>query len=269
MNLIKDIELLNGIIQKYFSKNTFTNNYLLSSAYSQYIADKKLYFVKTASNAIILVEKADFYQLYYYINNQNELVTFNIDRPLTMEILYRGEAQRPYEVLSFWEKCGFRQHLTRDMMTASYRQLILPPENASNIHIKYAETEKEIIYSKELIETTFDKYTGDVLTSQEIYSFAENKNIICAYLEEKLCGILQFEIKNNVVWLGHIAVAPQFRGFGIANALVKSYISMNMKQPDTRYQLWVIQDNTKATTLYNKFGFVYGNKTSASMLKDY
>jgi GNAT superfamily N-acetyltransferase len=120
-----------------------------------------------------------------------------------------------------------------------------------------------------MIETTFDKYTGDVLTSQEVYSFAENKNIICAYLEEKLCGILQFEIKKNVVWLGHIAVAPQLRGFGIANALVKSYISMNMKQPDTRYQLWVIQDNTKATTLYNKFGFVYGNKTSASMLKDY
>ena len=128
---------------------------------------------------------------------------------------------------------------------------------------------KKLFYSKELIENTFDKYTGDILTFQEVNSFAENKNIICAYLEGKLCGVLQFEIKNNVVWLGHIAVAPEFRGNGIANALVKAYISINNEsQPDTRYQLWVIQDNTKATTLYNKFGFVYGNKTSASMLKD-
>ena len=154
-------------------------------------------------------------------------------------------------------------------MQASYKQLILHSGNISDIEIKYVETDKEITFSKELIENTFDKYTGDILTLDEVKSFVNNRNIICAYFEGNLCGILQFEIKNNVVWLGHIAVSSEFRGHGIANALVNAYIVNNAKNPNTRYQLWVIQDNTKAKTLYNKFGFIYGNKSSASMLKDY
>ncbi len=88
-----------------------------------------------------------------------------------------------------------------------------------------------------------------------------------AYDEERLCGALQFEIKNNVVWIGHIAVSAGFRGKGIANELVKSYITINANQPNTRYQLWVMQDNPGAIGLYKKFGFIFANKTAASMLK--
>ena len=268
MNLIEDIESLNEIIDNYFVKNTITNNYMLSSAYSQYIADKNLFCVTTVSNVCILIKKADFYQLYYYINNQNELLAFDIDQPITMEILYRGETQRPDEILSYWEKCGFKQHLTRDNMMASYKQITFSSKDASDIEIKYAETEAEVIFTKELIENTLDKYTGDILTYDEVHDFVANKNVICAYWKGKLCGILQFEIKNKVVWLGHVAVASGYRGKGIAKELVKAYIVNNAMQSNTRYQLWVIQDNIGATTLYHKFGFIYGNKSSVSMLKN-
>lgn len=269
MQLIRNLEQLNDIIQNYLRKDTFTNNYLLSNSYSEYIAHNKLYYLKKAHNAVILAEKHDFLQLYYYISNLDELMDVSkIDIPITMEILYRGELQRPCEIISYWEKCGFRQHLTRDMMTASFKQLTLPPENEPNIQTKYAETNEEITFSKELMDATFDKYTGDILTYNEIILLAKKKNIICAYLEKNLCGILQFEIRNNVFWLGHIAVDTKFRGFGVANSLVKTFITINMKLPETRYHLWVIKNNTKATTLYKKFGFIYGNKTSASMLKE-
>lgn len=268
MNLIRDIELLNEVIRNYFRKNTITNNYILSGDYFKYIADSKLHYVTTYSNACILVEKADFYQLYYYINNQSELMTLDDYKPIVMEILYRGEVQRPGEIIKYWVKCGFRQHLTRDIMAAAYNQLTIPSGTTSDIKIKYGETDQEITFTKELIENTFDKYTGDILSLDEVKSFIKNRNIICAYLKGNLCGILQFEIKNNVVWLGHIAVKPEYRGYGIANALVKVYIVNNAVNQNTKYQLWVIQNSAKATTLYNKFGFVYGNKSSASMLKD-
>jgi len=153
-------------------------------------------------------------------------------------------------------------------MTASYGQLNIPGENKSDILIKYADTDYEICFSKKLIESTFDKYTGDILTLEEVLFYAREKNIICAYLGKDLAGILRFEIKNNLVWLQHIAVATQFRGNGIANALVKRYILDNRKHPETRYQLWVLTDNSKARTLYSKFGFIYGSKSSTSMLKD-
>ena len=187
--------------------------------------------------------------------------------PVVMEIIYRGVLQRPLETITYWEKCGFKQHLTRDLLTTTYKQLIPIEKKSMDIQIKYADTEEEILYSKELIENTFDKYTGDILTYREVKYFADNKSIICAYFRGNLSGVLQSEKKHNIVWLGHIAVAPEYRGNGIADALVDAYIENNKLQSDTRYHLWVIQDNSKATTLYNKFGFVYGNKTSASMLK--
>lgn len=267
MNLIKDIESLNDLIQKHFVKNTLTNNYVLADSYLKYIAENKLYSVSTTSNVCILVKKPDFYQLYYYINNQEEQIRLDVDKPITMEILYRSESQRPVEIFLYWEKCGFKQHLTRDNMVASFQQLSVPTGIASKVEIRLAESEADIIFTKQLIETTLDKYTGDVLTYEEVRSFVENKNVICASLEGKLCGILQFEIKNNVVWLGHISVAEGFRGKGVANELVRSYIVSNAKQPNTRYQLWVIQDNIGAVKLYHKFGFIFGNKSSASMLK--
>jgi ribosomal protein S18 acetylase RimI-like enzyme len=267
MNLIPDIESLNKLIQHYFVKNTITNNYVMPDAYNQYIADSKLFYVSTDANLALLVAKNDFFQLYYYINNQDELLQLDIGHAVTMEILYRGESQYPLQIMSYWGKCGFKKHLTRDNMVASFQQLSVPTDITSEIGIRFAASESEIEFAKQLIESTLDKYTGDMLTHEEVRSFVENKNVICASLEGELCGILQFEIKNNVVWLGHISVAEGYRGKGVANELVKSYIVSNATQPNTRYQLWVIQDNIGAVKLYHKFGFIYGNKSSASMLK--
>jgi len=268
MNLIKDIESLDHLMQKYFVKNTITNNYVLIAAYHHLIEDQKLYFTTSPSNLCILVKKADFYRLYYYINNQDELIDFENDSSVVMEILYRGETHKPTEIISYWEKCGFKPHLTRDNLIASYSQLIIPIDKPAYLEIKHAETEAEINFTKELIESTLDKYTGDILTYEEVSTFVKNRNVLCAYWAGKLSGILQFEIKNNMVWLGHIAVDSEFRGKGIAKELVKAYIQTNVSQPGTKYQLWVIQNNIGATALYYKFGFVYNNKSSASMIKN-
>lgn len=268
MELIPDIGTLNNLIQEYLIKNTVTNSYVMADAYTSHITERRLFYFATGHNACILLERSDYYQLYYFINDKDELTVPDTDCPVMMEILYRGESQRPGEIIAYWEKAGFRQHLTRDVLSASYSNLVIPSVDNAKIDIKYAETEREAVYSKELIEQTFDKYTGDVLSIGETQSYLVKKNILCAYLEGSLCGILQFELKNNVVWLGHIAVSPEFRGYGIANALVKKYIVDNAISPATRYQLWVIQDNATAVSLYHKFGFVYGNKSSASMLRD-
>lgn len=267
MNLINNTEILDNLIQEYFVKGTVTNNYVLSGDYLQYIAARELFYISSSSNLCLLVKKKDFYKLYYYINDHGEGMYINAGLPVMMEILYRGLAEKPLKIMKYWEKCGFKEHLSRDCMVAAYKQTALPSLNFSGTEIKYAESEAEISFTKDLIEKSLDKFSGDILSYDEVKSFVKKKNVICAYWEEKLCGILQFEIKNNVVWLGHIAIANEFRGKGIANELVKAYLVDNAVKQDTRYQLWVIQDNMAAKTLYQKFGFIYGNKSTASMLK--
>jgi ribosomal protein S18 acetylase RimI-like enzyme len=268
MNPVKDIKSLNEIIQNYFLKKTVTNNYLLPEAYAQYITEKKLYFITSVSNAFFLLEKQGFYQLYFYINNENEILLVDAGKPVVMEILYRGEAKRPNDIMVYWEKCGFRQHLTRDNMAATFNQLTIPSDSAQGVELKYAESREEILFVKELLENALDKYTGDILSYDEVYEYVQKKNVICALWNGEPVGALQFELKNNVFWLGHVAVADEFRGKGVAKELVKAYIADNAKDSGTKYQLWVIQNNMGAVNLYRKFGFMYGNKSSASMLKE-
>lgn len=267
MKPVNDIESLNEIIKNYFLKKTITNNYLLPESYAQYIDTKKLFFFTTNSNVCFLLEKPEFYQLYYYINNQNELLTFVADKPVVMEILYRGEAQRPNEIMDYWEKCGFRQHIRREHMFAHYNQINFFDENDS-VKVKYAETDQEIKFSQNIIEQTFDKYTGDILSLTEVKTLARNKNILCASVEDNLCGVIKYEIKNGIVMWGHFAIKVEHRGKGIATKLMQTFFRLNGTKENTRFQMWVVIDNFKAKSIYERIGFTFDNKISQSMLME-
>jgi len=71
MDRIESIGTLDEIMQEYFFKSTITNNYVLSDTYCKSIDEQKLFYIATDCNACILVEKSDFYKLYYFINNIN------------------------------------------------------------------------------------------------------------------------------------------------------------------------------------------------------
>lgn len=266
MDQAHNFEFVSRLVMKYLTRHTVTNNYFLVDSYSKYIDEGRLYSITTESNACLFVKMGDYYKLYYYINNENELISLDNKCPYVMEILYRGESYKPHRIIEYWQKCGFREHLTRDLMMASRDKLILPNVTLSNITIKYADNDQESLFAENLIESTFDKYTGDILSMAEIEMYIKKGNILCAYIDGVLSGILQFEIKNGIVWIGHLAVAEEFRGIGIANSLISRYIFDNAAKSDTKYQLWVVQGNKNARTMYEKFGFAFGNKSSLSML---
>lgn len=267
MNPISDIESLNSIIKDYSSKNSISNIYVFNQGFTQYVTNENLFSLTNNHNAYILAKNDDFFKLYYILNNKNELLNYDFKLPVILEIIYQGALHRPLEIISYWERCSFGQYLTRDLFTATYDQLNTGKQAALNIQIKFADTEKEILYTQKLIESTFDKYTGDVMTYQEVKTCAENNEIICAYFKGNISGVLRIEKKHNIIWLGHVAVAPEFRGNGIADALLDVFIEKNKANSQTRYHLWVIQDNLKAIALYRKFGFSFSNKSVVSMIR--
>jgi ribosomal protein S18 acetylase RimI-like enzyme len=267
MEFIRDVEYLNNQIQHYFKKGTFTNNYFLLDTYIKYIVQQKLAFVSSSKNAAFLVENPEFYKMYYYLNDFDDMICLPSDKPIVMEILYRDEQFKPVEIFNYWKTNGFKMHLTRDNLLATFNKLIIPEYYSDDIVINYANSEKELIYTQQLLESALDKYTGDLLSFDEIRHYINQQNVICAYYDHELAGVLQFEVKNKIVWLGHIAVDLKFRGKGLANEMVRKYIVDNHQDENTKYQLWVIQDNIGAVNLYRKFGFVYGNKSTASMIR--
>ncbi len=267
MQLVKDLASLDKLINQFSVKGTYSNNYLLTSAYEEYIKDSRLHLIAGSSNAGLLVEKEGFYRLYYYLNDFDEVMTALPAEPVVLEMIYRGEAKRPVAETAYWEKCGFRQHLVRDNLMASYGQLTMPLAVAPDVQISYARNREEVSFVHELMQHALDRYTGDQMSLEELEQAALNRNLLLATWNVRFAGFLRSYIKNDVAWLGHIVVADEFRGKGIANELVRTYIQDNSKGDDTRYQLWVIQDNLGAVRLYQKFGFKSGNKSAAAMLK--
>lgn len=268
MKRLTTLDELNQIVQTVFRKGCLTNNFILIDAYETFIRENKLWLVADEDNVALLLDKEDFFQLYFYLNDLNKPINLSVDKPVVMEVLYRGHDNKPQQLIEYWSKHDFNEHLYRDNMLSSWSKLSIPDTSFKNTHIQYAASEKELRFTKELFDNALDKYTGDRLSEDELRDFMSNNNLLCAYFRNELAGVLQFEKKNKVVWLGHIAIHPDLRGKGIANALVSSYIMMNKSDNNTRYALWVIQDNKPAVTLYRKFGFVYGNKSTVSLLKN-
>lgn len=263
---IKDFKKLKELIEFFFIPKTITNCYLSNDYLLNLIEKGTLSYINTASNLFLITPKEGFCQLYFYINCLGENVSLSTECPVSMEVIYRGEKNRPNEIFNYWILNGFKEHLVRDNMVAIYSEMPLVEINESNVTIRHAQpNEADLLHSVYLL--SFDLYSGDMLGRADIQNRINSKQIICAYSDNELCGFLEFEIKNSIVWLNHIAVLENFRGKGISNQLISKYIRLNKVNENTRYQLWVIQDNIAAVNLYKKFGFRYNNKTTASMLK--
>ena len=231
------------------------------------IENKNLTFLVGAQNLFFFVEQLNANQIYYHLTDLEEHVKLPNHLSFMMEIVYRGQFKRPLEVLDFWNKNNFQTHLTRDNYSFVYKSKTEGVKTNSQIDLSLAQTEEECGYIHQLFSKDLDTYTSDQKSFEEIKKYVSSGLILVARVENQLCGALQFEWKSNNCWLEHIVVDGQFRGKGIANALVDYYIEINKKTDQTRYQLWVIDDNLAAVNLYKRFGFIYAGKSTVSMLK--
>jgi ribosomal protein S18 acetylase RimI-like enzyme len=264
---ISHFATLQDLFDKYLKNTTQTNNYLLTSHYEELIASSKLFAARGNENLVLLAERNSSFQVYYFLNNFDEEIKIKTIKPLMMEIVYRGELKRPNEILQYWEVNGFKTHLTRDNLSLTFKNKVDIGLINPDVQVKLASSDNEAKYAHDLFEKDLDIYTGDLKNQAEIEVYVANKNMLCAYYDGNLCGALQFEIKNKIVWLGHIVVDSEYRGKGIANVLVEKYLTMNETGLDTRYQLWVINNNAAAVNLYKRFGFVYAGKSTVSAIK--
>lgn len=266
MILVENVALLDDVFEKYFQKNTWSNNYMLKDEYVKHIESKKLFYSQEGANVYFLLQKNGFYRLYYFINEPEKYFKFSKDASIVLEILYRGEKNFPISHQQFWLNSGFQSHISRDCYFLKNKDILDFEENP-DLSIQNAKSIEEIEYVKKLIDQDLDLYTGDNLSIDEISAFAKDECVYISYSDGKPCGFLQAEYKNNVFWLGHIVVDISFRGKGIAKALVNHYIMQGKSKNCSQFQLWVIQDNHAAVQLYKKYGFNYLNKSTYSMLK--
>jgi ribosomal protein S18 acetylase RimI-like enzyme len=266
-NTVKDIQEIENIFEQYFRQGTFTNNYVLVKDYERYIKEGRLHIYIYSDNAFLLLDKGNCYRVYYFVNKINEFEIPLSEKPMIMEILYKGSSGLPDQITEFWINCGFVKHLARDCYFLNpgmviNRNIITNHE----VEVRTADSIEESKYAQQLIDKYLDPYTGDPLSMEELESFRKEGLLFSTYYKGNKCGILQADFKNNVFWLGHIVVDEDFRGKKVADSLTQAYIQKGLALGCKSFQLWVLQENKPAINLYKKYGFNYFNRSTLSFI---
>lgn len=267
INIIENIVEVEYILEHYFRHGTQTNNYILVKDYENAINERLLFKFISNDNAFLLLDKGNCYRVYYFINDLTLNEIPDTDKVMVLELLYRGKSSFPDEMVKYWTKNNFKEHLIRDCYFLKPSQIVdMKTTMDPQVQVKLAHTLDESEYAHHLISKYLDPYTGDLLSLEKLEEYRKSGYLFCAYFGDKMCGILQGELRNNVWWLGHIVVDENYRGYKIGNALTEAYVQKGIEISCNMFQLWVIQDNEPAVNLYKKFGFLYFNRSTISLI---
>ena len=210
--------------------------------------------------------------MYYYLNDLEEIHDFDLNEILVVEIIFRGNLGLPKNEMEYLSKCGYSFHLRRDQYCGIYRELQIPTLMAG-VTVCRATTIKEVVFACELFNSTFDHYSGDYIAKDVYESLYTGGSVwIAKDLQGNIAGALHQTVERGVAWISHVAVLENYRGRGVGQALLDTFVEQNanpdlMVKPKSRYMLWVQAQNAAAVAMYQKKGFKYLNKSTVSMLK--
>ena len=164
-------------------------------------------------------------------------------------------------------KCGFLFHLRRDQYCGVYRELQLPGLIAG-LTVAKAASVNEVDFACSLFNSTFDHYSGDYI-AKDVYEslFTGGRVWIAKDLQGNIAGALHQTVERGVAWISHVAVVESYRGHGVGQALLDTFVEQNANpdlelKPKSRYMLWVQAQNAAAVGMYQKKGFKYLNKST-------
>lgn len=263
---ITDVKEVLSIIDRYKVYSTLSNCYLMAPEIERLVHEGLLQYMADEVNAFLLEDKGNCYRIHYMINSLDKKFDTVVNKPLMLEILFRGNNDIPEESAQYWDRQGFKRNLIRKNLTAKYSDLLLSPDYTDDIHIAQSYAEGE--FARSLFNCSFDPYSGDYMSEEDAAELTKHGQILIALKDGEASGALHFYSVGKCAWIGHVAVCSHARGHGLGQALVSAFILKNHSDNKSRYALWVQEQNNAAVAMYDRFGFKYAGKSSLSMIKE-
>ena len=264
---MSDIQQYQLIVERNRRQGCLSNDYLQTRA-EELIAEGRLFVDCHEQNAYLLEDKGNCYRMYYYLNDliTPDAVDF-VEKPVVVEILYRGGDHFPVAERDYLLALGFEENLIRDQYAAVYKDLT-PAIQTDSVKVREAENLNEVAWAAKLFNDTFDPYSGDFIADEELQTLFQNGQVLMAVDGSgSLLGALHQTVERNVAWISHVAVVADARGRHVGQALVDAFIERNHTSDKSRYMLWVQQQNTAAVAMYRNCGFKYLNKSTLSLIR--
>ena len=126
--------------------------------------------------------------------------------------------------------------------------------------------EPDLTEIKSLLASSFDSLTGCLPTDGELAEILAGGEILAARdrLTGALAGILHLRSLRGAAEIRHLAVDPKFRRRGAGQKLVGEFLA---RTAGLRAVVWLREDNTPASALYQSAGFAPDGWTSAVLCR--
>ncbi|MCH5213848.1 MAG: GNAT family N-acetyltransferase [Muribaculaceae bacterium] len=255
-----------SVADSFNHKGTISNDYLTHRA-EKLAQGGKLSAVIGKDNLFIIEDKDGFKQLYFYLNNPQEILALP-EGVITAEILFRAGSVGIETETDYLKQCGMQLHILRD----NYSMTLKTDDSGFSRYddaVRDAESIEEVACSFDLFNRVFDRYTGDYVAPSFYPAILEAKDIGVAIDKEtgRLMGAVHRSLEGKTVNLSHIAVDSDFRSRGIGKKLLDYFIDNNHRLGASRFTLWVQNLNVIAKKMYEDYGFKYTNRSSQSLIK--
>lgn len=249
-------------IAQQISRGRKTNFYGAAADFFPLLAQGHLYREDFADGCYYFAEKEGQVDCYFFLEKDAAPAAFSAwEKPVVLEqvaTVRRGISPAAEE----WAAIGFQPYLQRKRLALSAKNI---EGEAREIHFAEENEAEQIL---QMMQEAFEPYTSALPSKEILLANLREKCVIAARQDGELLGFLRFGREKQVSVLWQIAVAPQGRGKGIGDALVRDWLALE-KQSAAKFQLWVREDNPAALKLYAKRGFLADGRIAPVMLKYY
>ena len=237
MKKINNFEELNKLISAHLKKGVYTNCFISKEEFEQEIKSESLFYHIYGGGLLIFRKMEDYYKMNFYINNPEIDLDINFENILVTEVVCKPETECD-NIIELFEKNGMSLKLKRVRLLNDSNNVGLNNINVEKANLK--DYEKII----KLFEENFDKYIGCIPTKQKLIADIKKGNFYCYKENEKILGVLHIDNKANIK---HLAVDSDFRGKGIAKAILGKYL---LDAGECKKYVWTGEDNDAAKKTY-------------------
>ena len=278
MEAVNDLKHFSALVKeaKKLSGNLVSNCYLLPADILQCTQENRMFWESNSSGVYFFYEEKEFYHLYFYLVDRAEIRLTQQDKPLLIDLVHRDSSQPDafQEIEKKWISKDFIQYksfkrMSRDAVlngTSSINQLNQRVLDNTDYQTVFA-SRQHYDEITSLWKNTLDRFSNALPSGNKMLELLDNQQILCVLdKDQHISAALQFQSKNKVCTIEHVAVDEKHRRRGLAKMLLQFCFS---EGNDTkRHILWVETSNFPAIKLYLDSGFQFDGIVSTQLFRE-
>ena len=198
---------------------------------------------------LITEKRTGYIRLYYFLTPGCVLrrISLESELPVYADITLRGEIGSKDDIFRQLGLIPFRTYIRFGMINRA--------ECPKPVHAAVEADTGDIDDILELLYGMFDLMADTLPDRNELVRMITDGNVYKVVILGCLAGVLLYEDTGVKSYLRALAVSPEYRGKSVGSSLMSHYLSMHTPDKTKRFELWMDQENAKASALYRKLGY--------------